>query len=258
MANLFSSRAWYNLVPDTNHVVVTSGYGTFENNSGTIGADTYLTAASTADGTLAIAYMPTVRTITVNLARFSGVVTVQWYDPSSGAYIPITGSPFSNTGTQNFTPPGNNRAGDTDWVLVLGTMIDPLTLSISLTTTNTATVTWPGYMLQQNSNLTTTNWVNVTNAITDVGSEYQAIGSPSAGQQYYRLKSGIGTPSLHIFLTATNTVALTWSGYMLQQNSNLTTTNWVNVTNAITVVGSEYQTIISPLVNQQFYRLKYL
>jgi hypothetical protein len=135
--------------------------------------------------------------------------------------------------------------------------IDPPSLRIFLTATNTAVVAWPGYTLQQNSDLTTTNWVNAANAINLVGNEYQAVILPLAGQQYYRLKSGVSTPSLHIFLTGANTAVLTWSGFLLQQNSNLTTTNWVNVTNAISVIGGEYQTIVLPLVGQQYYRLKY-
>ena len=51
---------WYDLVPDQNHTVVTSGYGTF-------GRTDYVTAASTPDGKLAIAYLPSGRTVTVDL-----------------------------------------------------------------------------------------------------------------------------------------------------------------------------------------------
>ena len=44
-------RPWYDLVPDQNHTLVTSGYGTF-------GDDDYVTAARTPDGKLAMAYVP--------------------------------------------------------------------------------------------------------------------------------------------------------------------------------------------------------
>lgn len=188
---LFAPRAWYNLVPDTNHTVVTAGYGTYTG-SGYVADNNYLTAASTPDGTLAIAYMPTVRTITVSLAKFSAAVTAQWYDPSSGGYLPIAGSPFSNTGTQNFTPPGNNMDGDGGWVLVLEAVADPPPLRISLTATNTVVVAWPvawpGCTLQKSSDLTTTNWVNVTNAISVVGSEFQSTFLAEPDPQYYRLE----------------------------------------------------------------------
>jgi hypothetical protein len=465
---LFASRAWYNLVPDTNHTVVTAGYGTYSSTGFTANSD-YLTAASTPDGTLAIAYMPTVRTITVNLSGFRTAMTAQWYDPSSGDYLPITGSPFTNTGTQNFTPPGNNADGDGGWVLVLETDPPPVpvlpalvqqnyatpqttqavvsvtysnaqiqgdanilaigwfdtnasistvsdsmgnvyqaavptfrsnglsqaiyyasgirggtntvtvmfnqaadhvnfrateycglsqanafdagssasgigtnansgwvittstndlifgagvtlsgftaagvgfvdgiitvpntgiiedmiavtsgtysasapvgsshawlmqaaafkddlpnnsapSLRIFYMATNTVVVAWPGYVLQQNSNLTTTNWVKAPNAITVVSNAYQVIVSPLAGQEFYRLESGIGMPLLHIFSTATNAVVVSWSGYVLQQNTNLMTTNWVIATNMITVVSNEYQILISPLFGREFYRLIY-
>jgi len=129
---LFAPRAWYNLVPDTNHTVVTAGYGTYSG-SGYVADNNYVTAARTPDGTLAIAYMPTAGTITVNLASFSNAVTARWYDPSTGSYIPISGSPFPNTGTQNFTPSGNNSDGDGGWALVLEKVaVVPIPLNIKL------------------------------------------------------------------------------------------------------------------------------
>ena len=115
---LFKPLAWYNLVPDQNHTVVTAGYGTFSS-TGSITDDDYLTAASTPDGTLVMAYMPTIRTITVNLGALSGPVTAQWFDPSAGIYTAIAGSPFANSGSAQFTPAGNTSDGLQDWVLVL-------------------------------------------------------------------------------------------------------------------------------------------
>ena len=125
------------------------------------------------------------------MTNLQNTITARWFDPSANTFTTIAGSPFSNTGTQNFTSPGNNSAGDPDWVLVLETAVDPPALSISLTATNTVVVTWPsawpGYTLQQNSDLTTTNWVNATNPITIVSNEYEVIISPLIGQQFYRL-----------------------------------------------------------------------
>ena len=466
ITSLFVPRAWYNLVPDTNHVVVTAGYGTYSS-SGYVSANNYLTAAETADGSLVMVYTPVVGQFTVNMSKLNGPVVARWYEPSSGAYIPIAGSPFPNTGTQNFTPPGNNTDGDGGWVLVLetapppipvqpalvqqnyatpqtpqtrvsvtypnaqiqgdmnilavgwfdtnasistvsdsmsniyqvavstfrsnnmsqaiyystnitsgpntvtvtfsqaannvdlrateysgqvtvfdagnstsgiGTIAnsgsvtatltnelifgaglslsgfatvgtgfadgiitvpdadivedriaaasgaynatanvtsskvwlmqvaafkDPLSngsaplLRIFLTATNSATVEWPGYVLQQNPNLTTTNWADATNAITVVSNEYQVVISPLASQEFYRLESDVGTPSLSIFLTDTNTAVVAWPGYMLQQDSNLATTNWADATNSIVVVSNEYQVIISPLTGRDFFRLEY-
>ena len=122
---LFEPRAWYNLVPDQDHTLVTAGYGTFLD-SGYVENNSYLTAACTPDGTLAMAYMPTLRDITVNLARMSAPVTARWYDPTSGTFGLIAGSPFPNSRSHVFSPPGSNGDGDGDWVLVLETLTGDL------------------------------------------------------------------------------------------------------------------------------------
>ena len=63
-----------------------------------------------------IAYMPTPRTITVNMAALKGPATAKWFDPTSGTYPPITESPLTNVAARQFTPPGKNHDGD--WVLL--------------------------------------------------------------------------------------------------------------------------------------------
>jgi len=132
MANvkaLFEPRAWYNLVPDQNHSTVTAGYGTFTS-SGEVDSSDYATAGRTPDGSLVLAYMPTLRTFTVDMSRLSGTVTARWYDPANGAYTAVPGSPFSNSGSRPFTPPGNNSEGSPDWVLVLEASSTPSPPSI--------------------------------------------------------------------------------------------------------------------------------
>jgi Protein of unknown function (DUF4038)/Calx-beta domain/Putative collagen-binding domain of a collagenase/IPT/TIG domain len=112
LMTLLEARPWYDLVPDQTHALVTSGYGTF----GDIG---YVTAARTPGGELAFAYVPSARTITVNMSMMSGAVSARWYDPAAGTFLAIPGSPFQNSGGLGFTTPGNNADGDEDWVLVL-------------------------------------------------------------------------------------------------------------------------------------------
>lgn len=119
LKSLFLSLAWYNLVPDQAHALVTAGYGSPGNSSTRVSQSDYCTAAMTPDGTQALAYMPTARTITVNMAKFSKAVTASWFDPANGTQAAIAGSPFANSGTRQFTPPAKNSAGDSDWVLVL-------------------------------------------------------------------------------------------------------------------------------------------
>jgi hypothetical protein len=115
---LFQPRRWYDLIPDQTHVVVTAGYGTFTSSGGVTGSD-YATAARTADGALVMVYLPTNRTVMVDMSKLNGPATAQWYDPSSGAYVAIPGSPLTNINIRSFTPSGNNAAGQGDWVLVL-------------------------------------------------------------------------------------------------------------------------------------------
>jgi hypothetical protein len=103
---LFRSRAWFDLVPDQKHEVVTSGLGEFN------GLD-YLAAARTSDGNTMIAYMPTSRTITVDLKRLSGKqLRGWWFNPREGKATSI-GS-FPTGAARQFQPPSEG-----DWALVL-------------------------------------------------------------------------------------------------------------------------------------------
>jgi len=115
---LFEPRAWHELVPDQDHAVVTAGYGTFSA-SGSIGANDYVTAARTPSGKLVMAYVPSARTVTVDMSQLSGPATARWYDPVEGTFTSIAGSPFPNTGSRDFTTPGTHADGAEDWVLVL-------------------------------------------------------------------------------------------------------------------------------------------
>jgi hypothetical protein len=148
MNNLFASRKWYDLVPDQTHTVVTDGYGRFSCLAGmalayfgkgsslsviarvlvrlrkhlgigSITTSTCATAARTSDGSLVMAYVPTIRTITVDMSKLVSMATGRWYDPTNGQYTDISGSPFAITGSKQFTPPGRNSSGDGDWILVL-------------------------------------------------------------------------------------------------------------------------------------------
>jgi hypothetical protein len=71
----------------------------------------------------------------------------------------------------------------------------------------------------------------------------------------------VPAPQLSLSTLQPNALAITWptnfSGFVLQQNSNLGTTNWLNATNAISVVGTNHQAIISPLNSSGFFRLRH-
>jgi len=94
----FSSLPWYNLIPDEDRSVVTAGLGTYGDFKTRVSHSDFCTAARTPDGSFAVAYMPTERAITVNMARLKAPAKAQWFDPSNGAYTTIPGGPFRKRG----------------------------------------------------------------------------------------------------------------------------------------------------------------
>jgi hypothetical protein len=63
-----------------------------------------------------------------------------------------------------------------------------------------------------------------------------------------------------ITLSGTNLV-LSWpsppGGFVLQQNADLTTTNWTAATNTPAITNRQNQVILLPANGSQFYRLEY-
>jgi hypothetical protein len=110
LRKFFDSRPWYRMAPDRPDTLITAGQ------------DRGVHRAVTAwipDGSLSITYMPSARKITVDLKKFRGKVDAQWFDPTSGKYATVEGSPFANTGPREFTPPMKNEGGDSDFLLLL-------------------------------------------------------------------------------------------------------------------------------------------
>jgi uncharacterized protein DUF4038/collagenase-like protein with putative collagen-binding domain len=118
VTNLLSHRRWFDLVPDVKHRLVVSGYGAYSGSDDVNDSD-YVTAARTPNGKLAIAYLPTGQPVVVNMAAMAGRVRAQWYDPTSGRYRTVSGSPFAPSGRRTLRVPGRNSEGADDWVLVL-------------------------------------------------------------------------------------------------------------------------------------------
>jgi hypothetical protein len=71
----------------------------------------YVTAALTSDGTQALVYVPSGRTITVDTSRLAPGVRARWVDPASGTAAPAGDGP-------SYSTPGANSDGATDWLLV--------------------------------------------------------------------------------------------------------------------------------------------
>ena len=110
MRLLFGSRHWERLIPDIGHTFLTAGFGS--------NGPTRAVAARANDGPWGAVYVPTARTITLDLSGFSGPVRAHWYDPTSGAMSAVAGSPLANTGNLMIATPGVNGTGTSDWVLV--------------------------------------------------------------------------------------------------------------------------------------------
>jgi hypothetical protein len=197
----FGSRAWYNLVPDQNHQLVTAGYGTFNSTSTTFTTNNYVTAAMTPDGTLGVAYAPTNATLTVAMTNFIGPVTASWFDPSGNTYMMITGSPFSNTIITNLTTPGINAGGNSDWVLLLQAQ-PPLLTPPQITgaafnggnfVVSFSTVLGQVYELQESTGLGSGLWSSVVTNIPGTGGIVQAADTNAASQyqRFYRVGTGL-------------------------------------------------------------------
>ena len=193
MAHLFGSRKWYDLVPDQAHVFVTGGYGRFIS-SGLIKRNNYVASAITPDGSLGMAYLPRGGRITVAMTNLQSNITARWFDPSANTFKTIAGSPFSNTGTKNFTSPGANSAGDRDWVLVLE--IEPKMTSVGFIGKDFAvaldTIFGETYKLQSSFLLPDSSRPTAVMNIPGTGGNMQVLPTSalSQWQVFCRVKSG--------------------------------------------------------------------
>lgn len=130
LPNLLAQYQWWNLVPDSGHAIVTSGYGAANPNNENFFTATYATTAWITDGSLSLTYTPVKTTLTVAMSKFARPATARWYDPSNGSFTAISGSPISNAGSHSFPTPGSNHDGNPDWVLVLDATTGAVTTTV--------------------------------------------------------------------------------------------------------------------------------
>jgi hypothetical protein len=133
----------------------------------------------------------------------------------------------------------------------------------------------PGSLRAQGYTLT---WYKIAGGGgTATGSVYSAsgtVGQHDAGGPFtgngYSVTSGFwaviatqtaGAPTLSIFATGTNSVVISWpassTGFVLQQNPDLTTTNWVAATNTVTVTNGQNQVTVFPPTGNRYFRLQH-
>jgi hypothetical protein len=79
----------------------------------------YVSAARAADGSFAVCYFPTNRTVTLNLSKLSRALQAQWFDPTDGSSRRINDLGSVNSPSMTVSAPAKNSAGDADWVLIL-------------------------------------------------------------------------------------------------------------------------------------------
>jgi chitodextrinase len=271
---LFGPRPWFNLIPDQKHTAVIAGNGTFAD-TGSLGSNDYLTAARTPDGALILAYMPTIRTITVDMSKLGSPADASWYDPSNGTYHPI-GSSLPNSGTHAFAPPGNNNDGDGDWILVLqATSVAPDTQNPSvpagLAASNVgdthATLSWTdstdnvavaAYLVYRNGVLVgSTRSTSITDGGLSPSTAYSytvaaidyannlspqsaPLGVTTAGPSPMFVQQGYATPQ-----TPQSLVSATYSAAQTAGDTNILAIGWNDVTASIVSVvdsaGNVYQ-----------------
>ncbi|MGH9856208.1 MAG: putative collagen-binding domain-containing protein, partial [Acidobacteriota bacterium] len=104
VGHLFSSRRFHLLEPDQTQTVMTNGYSSLQN---------YAQTARASDGSSVIAYIPTERTVTIDMTKVSGsTAKAWWFNPRTGDATLI--NTYSTSASQNFTTPDSS-----DWVLVI-------------------------------------------------------------------------------------------------------------------------------------------
>ncbi len=111
LRSLLEAHAWTRLVPDAANSFLTGGIR---------GSEDRAVAALANDGSFGLVYLPSIRKVSLNLARLAGPqVRAHWFDPSNGRLLDAPDSPFPGAGTHAFQPERNNAAGQGDWVLLL-------------------------------------------------------------------------------------------------------------------------------------------
>ena len=115
---VFRSLPWWTLVPDADGTFLVDGQGeastkgTQEGGFADVLESDWATASIADDGSHAVVYVPTARTITVDLSRLAPGVSAAWVDP-------VSGESRATALEKTLTTPGENAGGDEDWLLVV-------------------------------------------------------------------------------------------------------------------------------------------
>ena len=130
--------------------------------------------------------------------RVWGQYSIDWFTIDGGGGT-SAGGVYQVSGTigqpdAGPTMSGGNYSVDGGFWSIIAAVQSPgaPTLTVTLTTTNTAIVSWPfpstGFALEQNPVIGTTNWTGVTNSVSDDGSFKRVVVPANIGNKFYRLK----------------------------------------------------------------------
>jgi hypothetical protein len=123
--------------------------------------------------------------------------SINWYKFSAGGGV-STGGVYTVSGTLGQFDAGGPMSGGGYsltggfWALYAVQEPGDPRLTITLTSTNTALISWPspstGFILQQCSSLPSTSWVTAPQTPVDNGTTVSVVVNPPTGKLFYRLK----------------------------------------------------------------------
>ena len=124
----------------------------------------------------------------------------------------------------------------------------------------TYSVDW--YTIDGGGGTSTGGVYSVTGTIGQPDAGHMSGGNFSVDGGFWGIIAAVqtsGAPFLSVSRTATNTVRVSWpypsTGFALQQNGAMGTTNWAGVTNVPVQNGQEWEVIVQPPAGNRFYRL---
>ncbi len=132
-------------------------------------------------------------TVVINGANFTGSTTVAFngikttFTVNSSTKITATVPVGATTGKISVIAPGGLATSTANFIVTAMPR-----LSVATANSQSLVFTWPtaftGFTLQQNSSLLATNWVNVTNTVSLVGTNNQVIIPTTSGNDLFRLQ----------------------------------------------------------------------
>lgn len=186
----------------------------------------------------------------------------------------------ANTGDHDLTPNGRittlygfgvpiPAVPQLRFISAAPTTINTGTNSLTL---NRTVLSWPlnnggtNYVIEYSTQLNPPEWHPLLDPAIITGGNLIITNLSADAMRFYRLSPGVITfatgaaPVLSLSRTSTNTILLSWSaaftGFGLEQNTNLVSGSWTTVTNGVVVTNSLNQVMVAPASGNRFFRLK--